>query len=99
MAILTSKRPTFLYNVLSMTENYTSTLQGLNLDCYVKKLQCLCGRVGESNMSTLASFNLYQFPSTEWIDDIMLWPPVDFPSLCTYFIEMHTGEAQGIQKS
>ena len=27
---------------------YTSTLQGLDLDRYVKKLQCLCGRVGES---------------------------------------------------
>ena len=47
-------------------------------------------------MSTLASVILYQFPSTEWIDDILLWPPVDFPSL---FIEIHTGEAQGMQKS
>ena len=31
-----------------MTKNYTSTLQGLDLDRYVKKLQCLslCGRSG-----------------------------------------------------
>ena len=43
----------FSHNVLSMTENYTSTLQGLDLDRYVRKLQCLCGRVGESaNLST-----------------------------------------------
>ena len=74
-------------------------MDGLDLDRYVNKLQCLYGRVGESNMSTLASGNLYQFPSTEWIDDILLWPPVDFPSLCAYFVEIHTGEAQGKQKS
>ena len=79
-----------------MAENYTFTLQGLDLDRYVKKIQSLCGR--QTCQLTQAS-TFYQFPSTEWIDDILLWSPVNFPSLCANFIEMHTGEAQGIQKS
>ena len=74
-----------------MTENYISTLKGSDLDRYVKKLQCLCGRVGESNMLTLKTLDPYQFPSTEWIDDVLLWPPVDFPSLYTYFIDAPGG--------
>ena len=57
-----------------MTENYTSTLQGPDSDRYVKKLQCFCGRVSESNMSTLATIDPYQFPNAEWVDDILLWP-------------------------
>ena len=98
VAIPTSKRPTFLYNVLSMTKNYTSTLQGLNLDRYVKKLQCLCGRVGEPNMSTLASVNLYQFPRTEWIDDILLWSLWTFQA-CAHTLLRYTLEKLKAHKS
>ena len=68
-----------------MTENYTSTLQGPSLGRYVKKLQCLCGRVhGESNMSILATIDPYQFPNAESVDDILLWPPVEFPCKFVY---------------
>ena len=38
-----------------------------------------------------ATADPYQFTSTEWIDDILLWPPVDFPSLYTYFIDAPGG--------
>ena len=55
-----------------MTENYISTLKGSDLDRYAKKLHCLCGRVGESDMLTLKTLDPYEFPSTEWIDDVLL---------------------------
>ena len=47
-----------------MTEDYIPTLKGSDLDRYMKKLQCLCGRVGESSMLTLKTWDPYQFPST-----------------------------------
>ena len=53
-----------LYNIRSMTEDYIPTLKGSDLDRYMKKLQCLCGRVGESSMLTLKTLDPYQFPST-----------------------------------
>ena len=66
MAILTSKRPLFSIKFDQQFGNYTSTLQGPNLDCYLKTLQRLCGWVGPS---TPVSFSR--------IDDIFLWLPLD----------------------
>ena len=62
-----------------------------DLDHHMKKLQCLGGRVGESNISTLATIDPYQFQNAEWVDDIFMWPPVEFPSLCMYFIDAPGG--------
>ena len=35
------------------------------------------------------SLDLYQVPENEWIDDVAIWPPVEFG--CIYLIE-RTGE-------
>ena len=40
----------------------------------------------ESNMSTLATIDPYQFPNAEWFDDILLWPPVEGVSKFVYVI-------------
>ena len=40
---------------------------------------------------TLKTLDPYQFPSTDWIDDVLLWPPVDFPSLYRFFIDAPGG--------
>jgi len=86
-----------------MAENYASTLQGPDLDRYVKKLQCLFGRVGESYMSTLGNrrpVSVYQ----HWMD---WWHIIMATCGLSKFVYVfywrtrwiHAGEAQGIQKS
>ena len=83
-----------------MTKNYTSTLQGLDLDRYCEEATMSLWevRVGEPNMSTLASVNLYPFPSTEWIDDILLWPLWTFQA-CVHTLLRYTLEKLKAYKS
>ena len=57
---------------LQYSINDRKLLKGSDLDRYAKKLHCLCGRVGESDMLTLKTLDPYEFPSTEWIDDVLL---------------------------
>ena len=81
-----------------MTEDYIPTLKGSDLDRYVKKLHCLCGRVGESSMLTLKTLDPYQFPSTEWIDDVLCGPLWTF-QVCIRILLMHQVDTYGRAQS
>ncbi|KAL5493187.1 hypothetical protein EMCRGX_G014326 [Ephydatia muelleri] len=50
---------------------------------YDKKLQCLYG------LGTYC--DPFGIPDQHWVDDVSKWPPVDYPSIYTYFIETPGG--------
>ena len=58
---------------------------------YDKKLQCLYG------LGTYC--DPFGIPDQHWVDDVSKWPPVDYPSIYTYFIETpggYTREREGV---
>ena len=41
----------------------------------------------------------FGIPDQHWVDDVSKWPPVDYPSIYTYFIETpggYTREREGV---
>ena len=46
----------------------------------------------------------YKLSSEAWIDNVTLWPPVEFPDIVLYLLQtpswkVHSGETKGLQES
>ena len=72
-----------------MSKKYTDSLPKAARERYIRKLQCLYGVVGElGDEECLETLDPYKLPDDQWVDDLSKWPPVDYPNLYTYLIEM-----------
>ena len=47
-------------------------------DCYIHKVQCTHGLVGEDKEHGLAALDPYRLPDAVWVDDTSKWPPVAY---------------------
>ena len=62
-----------------MTSSYANNLCAADKGRYMELIQDF------RRMEFENSLDLYQVPENEWIDDVAIWPPVEFS--CIYLIE------------
>ena len=61
---------------------YASTLPEVERGRYIKKLQVV---YGSEDPKVLV--DPYEVPDDKWVDDVSLWPPVEFGEIYTYLID------------
>ena len=66
---------------------YFDSLSGDERKRYYRKLQCLHGLVSNFDEEVARKLDPYSLPESAWIDDVIRWPPIDFPSIYVYLIE------------
>ena len=59
---------------------YASSLQSQDKERYAEKLAVLYG----SNTDSIDPFDI---PDDKWVDDIFLWPPVEYGDDYTYLVD------------
>ena len=68
---------------MNNVSTYCNELFSSDKERYDKKLQCLYG------LGTYC--DPFGIPDQHWVNDVSKWPPVDYPSIYTYFMETPGG--------
>ena len=68
-----------------MASVYVNDLCAADKRRYMEKIKDFSRKEFENSLDP------YQVPENEWIDDVALWPPVEFGCIYSYLIE-RTGE-------
>ena len=81
-----------IQDILIMSGNeassaYWQSLRSPERAKYLHKLQCLYGITTQSEVETAAALDPYGFSDSDWHDDLLMWPPVEFGHIFCYLVD------------